>query len=113
MFCKTGDAYNLEDHNLSLNRLVHLGTFKFVKNRFTEILPENRRLLDVSYFLTPLPKKSLNTKLSGTSKSHNFVESELSVGCLHRNALRGGEQRKIIVQDGFKTQTRGKKSKPK
>lgn len=110
MFFETGDVYNLEDHNLSLNRLVHLGTFKFVKNRFTEVAPENKRLLDVSYYLTPLPAKSLNVKLSGTSKSNNFVGSELTVGWLHRNAFRGGEQLQVNLTGGFETQTSGQQS---
>jgi outer membrane protein assembly factor BamA len=29
---KKGDVYNRKDHNLSLNRLINMGTFKFVKN---------------------------------------------------------------------------------
>ncbi|HYH55739.1 MAG TPA: hypothetical protein VD772_03955, partial [Anseongella sp.] len=101
MFFKTGDVFNLEDHSLSLNRLVHLGTFKFVKNRFEEVQPESRRRLDVSYYLTPMPKKSLNAKLSGTSKSNNFVGSELSVGWMHRNAFRGAEQLQLNLTGGF------------
>lgn len=110
MFFQKGDVYNLEDHNLSLNRLVHLGTFKFVKNRFTEMKPENRHELDVAYYLTPLPKKSLNVKLSGTSKSNNFVGSEISLGWLHRNAFRGAEQLQVNLTGGFETQTSGQQS---
>ena len=113
MFFQTGDVFNLEDHNLSLNRLVTLGTFKFVKNRFTEVQPESRHRLDVSYYLTPLPKKSLNVKVSGTSKSNNFVGSELTVGWLHRNAFRGGEQLQVNVTGGFETQTSGQQSNTK
>ncbi|QEC54218.1 BamA/TamA family outer membrane protein [Anseongella ginsenosidimutans] len=111
MFFQTGDIYNLEDHNLSLNRLVHLGTFKFVKNQFTEVQPESRHRLDVSYYLTPMPKKSLNAKLSGTSKSNNFVGSEVSVGWLHRNAFRGAEQLQLNLTGGFETQTSGQQSR--
>lgn len=111
MFFKKGDLYNLKDHNLSLNRLVHLGTFKFVKNRFTEVRPDSLHLLDVSYYLTPLPKKSLNMTVSGTSKSNNFVGSEVSVGWLHRNAFRGAEQLQVNLTGGFETQTSGQQSR--
>jgi hypothetical protein len=31
LYFAKGDLYNRTDHNLSLNRLVNLGTFKFVK----------------------------------------------------------------------------------
>lgn len=34
LYFHKGDVYNRTDHNLSLNRLVNLGTFKFVKNEF-------------------------------------------------------------------------------
>ena len=33
---KPGDIYNRRDHDLSLNRLINLGVFKFVKIRFDE-----------------------------------------------------------------------------
>ena len=33
---KPGDVYNRRDHDLSLNRLISLGVFKFVKIRFDE-----------------------------------------------------------------------------
>jgi len=33
---KSGDVYNRRNHDLSLNRLISLGVFKFVKIRFDE-----------------------------------------------------------------------------
>ena len=32
-----GEVYNSTDHNKSLNRMINLGPFKFVKNRFEDV----------------------------------------------------------------------------
>ncbi len=31
------DIYNRKDHNLSLSRIINMGVFKFVKNRFEKV----------------------------------------------------------------------------
>src|SRR6185369_271641 len=41
---KPGDVYNRRDHDLSLNRLINLGVFKFVKIRFDESDTANNKL---------------------------------------------------------------------
>ncbi|WP_315815160.1 hypothetical protein [Paraflavitalea speifideaquila] len=50
------DIYNRKDHNLSLNRLVNLGVFKFVKNRFERVANSPFAQLNTYYYLTPYPK---------------------------------------------------------
>ena len=72
---KPGDLYNRTDHNLSLNRLINLGTFKFVKNRFEQV-PDTFKL-NSYYYLTPLPKKSLSAEIGGLTKSNNVTGSKL------------------------------------
>ncbi len=69
-----GDIYNRTDHNLSLNRLVNVGTFKFVKNEFK---PSDslKSALDAYYYLTPLPKKSIRVELLGKTNSANYTGS--------------------------------------
>ena len=49
---KPGDIYNRRDHDLSLNRLISLGVFKFVKIRFDET-DTARKQLNAYYYLTP------------------------------------------------------------
>jgi outer membrane protein assembly factor BamA len=53
-----GDVYNRTDHKQTLSRLVNLDLFKFVKNRFEINTQTDSAYLDVSYYLTPLPRKS-------------------------------------------------------
>ena len=62
---ETGDIYNRVDHNQTLNRLINLNEFKFVKNRFEPVTDSAK--LDVYYYLTPLPKKSLRAEIDAFS----------------------------------------------
>lgn len=107
MFFHSGEVYNRRDHNLSLNRLTTIGSFKFVKNRFERIDTAGRPTLDAFYYLTPLPKKSLRGEVLGTSKSNNLTGSELSLSWRNRNAFRGAEQLSIRAYSGFEVQVSG------
>ncbi|WP_411273278.1 BamA/TamA family outer membrane protein [Daejeonella sp.] len=91
MFFRKGDVYNRRDHNLSLNRLVNLGTFRFVKNRFVEIDSLMYPSLDVYYQLTPYQKKSIRSEVTARSNSANFNGSEFTLSWKNRNAFRGAE----------------------
>ncbi|HTE07168.1 MAG TPA: hypothetical protein VK628_00310, partial [Flavitalea sp.] len=101
-----GDLYNRTEHNATLNRLINLGIFKFVKNRF-EPVKNSDSLLNAFYYLTPLPKKSLRIELGGTTKSNNLTGSEITVGFTNRNAFRGGEILSVNVSGGFEVQYSG------
>src|SRR5690606_35013262 len=52
LYFKKGDVYNRTDHNLTLNRLITLGTFKFVKNQFVLKVSTNHIFI-VLYMLKP------------------------------------------------------------
>lgn len=100
----TGDIYNRREHNATLQRLINLGIFKFVKNRF-EIAGDT--LLNAYYYLTPLPKKSLRIELGGNTKSNNLTGSQVTLGFTNRNALRGGEILTVNVSAGSEVQVSG------
>lgn len=106
MYFHSGDIYNRTDHNLSLNRLVNLGVFKFVKNQF-RVLEDDENLLDAFYYLTPLPKKSLRAEIIGKTNSANFTGTELNVNWSHRNAFKGAELFQIKAYGGFEVQVSG------
>ncbi|RYY49198.1 MAG: hypothetical protein EOO06_07920 [Chitinophagaceae bacterium] len=100
----TGSLYNSRSQNASLNRLISLGTFKFVKNRFEkDANGKDSNLLNVYYYLTPAPKKSLQGQVDGFTKDNNFLGSQVSINFLNRNAFRGGEQLTIKGFAGFET----------
>jgi len=99
-----GDIYNRREHNATLQRLINLGIFKFVKNRF-EVAGDTT--LNAYYYLTPLPKKSLRIELGGNTKSNNLTGSQVTLGFTNRNALRGGEILTVDVSAGSEVQVSG------
>lgn len=103
---KKGDLYNRTTHNLSLNRLITLGTFKFVKNEFKEN-NSGENLLDAYYYLTALPKKSIQLEALGKTNSANYSGTELNVNWSNRNTFKGAELLKISTFAGFEVQVSG------
>jgi len=90
LYFKSGDLYNRTNHNLTLNRLINLGTFKFVKNQF--ILSDSlANTFDVYYYLTPNNFKSLKLETLGKSNSASYVGGEVNFNWRHRNFLKGAE----------------------
>ncbi|MEO8405548.1 MAG: BamA/TamA family outer membrane protein [Chitinophagaceae bacterium] len=104
---KSGEVYNRTDHNLTINRLVTLGMFKFVKNRFEEVPNIDSSKLDAYYYLTPMPKKSIRGEINGNTKSNNLTGSSVTIGWRNRNTFRGGELLTIDATGGFEVQYSG------
>jgi outer membrane protein assembly factor BamA len=99
-----GEIYRRNQHNATLNRLINLGIFKFVKNRFE---PVGDTLLNAYYYLTPLPKKSLRAQIGGSTKSNNLTGSQLTVGFTNRNTFKGGEILTVDATAGAEVQVSG------
>lgn len=106
LYFKKGDYYNRTNHNLSLNRLVNLGTFKFVKNQF-KVADTTGNYLDAYYYLTPLPKKSIRVEVLAKTNSANYTGTELNVNWSNRNVFRGAEQLTISAFGGLEVQVSG------
>jgi outer membrane protein insertion porin family len=106
LYFKKGDLYNRTNHNLSLNRLITLGTFKFVKNQFTPVEGMDG-FLDANYYLTPLTKKSIQTEALVKTNSANFYGSELKVNWSNRNTFRAAELLTISAFGGIEAQYSG------
>lgn len=102
-----GDIYNRTDHNRTLSRLINMSLFKFVKNRFEMVKNIDSAKLDIYYYLTPSPKKSIQAEINGNTKSNNLVGSSVTVGWRNRNTFRGGELLSIKASGGFEIQYSG------
>ena len=105
---KKGDLYNRKDHNLSLNRLISLGVFKFVKNEFVVSDSLNHKF-DAYYLLTPRPFQSLRVETKGKTNSANLTGGEVNLNWTHRNFFRGAEQLKAAIYGAFDVQIGGPK----
>jgi len=107
VFFQKGEPYNRKDHNQSLNRMVNVGAFQDVRAEFLPVDSFKNNQLDLNIYLTPLKKNSLTFSVVGTSKSNNFVGSEVKVTQTTRNLFRNAEQLDLSVSGGFETQTKG------
>lgn len=103
---KPGDVYNRTDHNQTLNRLINLNVFKFVKNRF-EVVNADSPKLNAYYYLTPLPQKSLHAEITTVTRSNNLNGSQINVGWQHRNLFRSAAQANITAYVGSDVQFSG------
>ena len=91
---RPGRRYNSRAQDLTLSRLVNLGTFKYVRNRFEPVgrIGRDSALFDVNYYLTPLPRRSARLELSGNSRSNNLAGTLLTLSWITRNFLGRAEQ---------------------
>ncbi len=108
LYFNTGDIYNRADHNLTLNRLISLGVFKFVKNEFV-ISDSLRNKFDAYYLLTPKDFQSLRAEVLGKTNSANYAGSEVNLNWTHRNFFRAAEQLKVSLFGAFDVQVGGPK----
>ena len=99
---KPGETYNRRDHNLTLNRLITLGVYKFAKVRFEPA--DSAQKLNVFYYLTPTNKKSIRFQVSALTKTNNATGTEFSVNWRNRNIFRGAELLTISANGGFEKQ---------
>jgi outer membrane protein assembly factor BamA len=106
MLFSPNEVYNRTDHNKTLQRLMNLNVFKFVRNRF-ERAPVDSPKLNTYYYLTPFPEKALRAEVGANTKSNNLNGSEVSIGFRHRNAFRGGEQLDLRLYAGTEAQFSG------
>ena len=107
LYFKKGDLYNRTNHNLSLNRLVNLGTFKFVKNQF-KVSDTIGDYLDTYYYLTPLAQKSIRVELLAKTNSANYTGTELNINWSNRNTFHAAELLSITAFGGAEVQLGGK-----
>jgi outer membrane protein assembly factor BamA len=106
---KPGEVYNRTNHNKSLNCFINLGPFKFVKNRFEDIAVDSTKL-NVFYFLTPYPKKSLQLDLLGRTNSANYTGTQVNLNWKHRNTFKGAEALTITLFGSNDVQFSGQNS---
>jgi outer membrane protein assembly factor BamA len=102
-----GEIYNRNDHNQTLNRLINLNLFKFVKNRFEPVPGIDSAKLDAFYYLTPQPKQSLRAELALITRSNNLNGSQINLSYFNRNIGRNGSQLQLSGYIGSDVQFSG------
>ena len=108
LLIRENQQYRKNLHYLSIERLMNLNTFKFVKIGFTQDTSAGKHLLNTNIFVTPMKKNSLRIEAAASGKTGNFVGSELSVKLRNVNAAKGAEILDFKISGGFDIQVGGK-----
>lgn len=106
VYLKKGELYSKKNQNLTLNRFMNLGTFKFVKNDF-KISDSIPNALDVYYYLTLLPKKFIRTEFKGSINSASYTGFDVNINWNNRNLFGGAELLTISAFGGTDFQISG------
>lgn len=105
IFLEPGKLYHRWEHQQTINHLVNLNAFKFVKNDFVDS-PDSANTLDVYYYLTPMQKRALRLELiAKTAAVYNGTEA--NINWTFKNAFKGFETVTLSVFGGYETQTGG------
>lgn len=110
---RPGRRYSARQQDLTLARFINLNVFKYVRNRFQPIGDTTARQLDtaqldVHYYLTPYPKKSVRLEVAGTSKSNNLTGSQVTLSWRNRNTFRRAELLTVNANAGIEWQVGGR-----
>ncbi len=109
VFLKKGDEYSRTNHNLTISRLMGMGVFKFANIKFVDTILNQKGILNVWIYLTPMQKKSLQVQIETITKSNNFTGPALILSYKNRNLLKGAELFIFNIDGSYETQLTGPK----
>ncbi len=99
--------YSAKDYDLTLRRLIGLGTFKYGNIKLEPSSIGSDSLLDARIYLTPFAKGSIRTEVEGVTKSSGFTGPGLSVTFRNRNLFHGAEQFSLKFDGNYEVSLRG------
>jgi outer membrane protein assembly factor BamA len=110
LLMKEGQRYNKNLHSLSIERMMNLNTFRFVKFVFIPDTSGPRKLLNTRVYVTPQKKRTVRLEATAETKTGNFVGSELNLKWRNVNLFRGAEILDLRFGGGFDIQVGGNSS---
>ena len=104
VYFKKDELYSRKNHNITLNRLMTMGDFKFVSVKISESDSSASGFLDVTILMTPMTKHSFRAEIDLVSKSNNYTGPRMNVSLLNRNTFKGAELLQVNIASSFETQ---------
>lgn len=102
---KEGQLYQKSLQTLTIERLMNLQNFRFVRTVF---FPDSlTNTLKTRIYLTPAKKRTLRLEVSGETKSNNFVGSSVGLRYRNLNLFKGAEILEAKVSAGYDFQIGG------
>lgn len=107
VYLKKNEIYSRQNHNITLNRLMSMGNFKFVQVKFSESDTITPGFLDAAILMTPMPIHTFRAELDLVSKSNNFTGPKMNLSLLNRNTFGGAELLNLSLAGSFEAQFSG------
>ena len=104
VYLRKNEIYSRLNHNITLNRLMTMGNFKFVQVKFSESDTTAKGYLDATVLMTPMTKYSFRSELNMIYKSNNYVGPRVNLSILDRNTFKGAEFLNLSMSGSFETQ---------
>ncbi|MDF2438368.1 MAG: surface antigen [Bacteroidota bacterium] len=108
VYLKKHELYTRKNHNITLNRLMSMGNFKFVRVNISDSDTTAPDYLDVKVLLTSMPKRTFRSEVDLVTKSNNFTGPRLNLSYLNRNTFNGAELLNLNLAGSIETQISGK-----
>lgn len=107
IYLRKNEIYSRKNHNITLNRLMSLGNFKFVSIKYSASDTSAAGYLDASILMTPMSKHTLSAEIDIVSKSNNFTGPRLNISYLNKNTFNGAELLKLNMAGSYEAQFGG------
>ncbi len=108
VYLKKNEIYSRKKHDITLNRLMTMGNFKFVRIKFSDSDTSSTGYLDVIILMTPMSKHTFRAELELVTKSNNYSGPRLNTSFINRNTFRGAELLNLSLAGSFEAQLSGK-----
>ena len=107
VYLKKHEVYSRQNHNITLNRLMSMGNFKFVQVKFSDSDTMATGYLDVTVLMTPMPKYNLSGEIDLVTKSNNYTGPRMNLSYQDRNTFKGAEMLNLNMSPSYEVQLSG------
>ncbi len=108
VYLKKNEIFSRKNHSITLNRLMSLDNFKFVRVKFSDSDTTAAGYLDVTILMTPMPKRTFRAEMDLVTKSNNYAGPRMNLSLQNRNTFHGAEILKLNMAGSFEAQMNGK-----
>jgi len=110
VFLRKNEIYTRRNHTVTLNRLMSMGSFKFVQVKFSDSDTIAPGYLDVNILMTPMTRHTFRAEIDIVSKSNNYTGPRMNISLLNRNTFKGAELLYISMSGSYEAQLSGKEN---
>jgi len=107
VYLRKNEVFSRKNHSITLNRLMSLDNFKFVRVKFSDSDTTAAGYLDVTILMTPMPKRTFRAEMDLVTKSNNYTGPRMNLSIQNRNTFHGAEILKLNMAGSFEAQMNG------